>query len=126
MGLVTANVVLTNPRRPDLAPVETEALADTGATWLCVPEHVRLQLQLDTLEHREITVADGTVRSVPYVGPLQIRFGNRSAFAGALVLGDEVLLGAIPMEDMDLIVHPATRSIHVNPDSPNIPRGSAR
>ena len=45
----------------------------------------------------------------------------RQAFgAGALVLGDEVLLGVIPMEDMDLIVIPQTRSVEVNPLSPNI------
>ena len=41
-------------------------------------------------------------------------------FAGALVLGDQVLLGAIPMEDMDLVVIPLTRSIDVNPLSPNV------
>jgi hypothetical protein len=43
----------------------------------------------------------------------------------ALVIGDEVLLGAIPMEDMDLVVNPRDRSVDVNPDSPNIARGSA-
>jgi hypothetical protein len=36
------------------------------------------------------------------------------------VLGDEVLLGAIPMEDMDLIIVPKTRTLEINPDSPNI------
>jgi hypothetical protein len=34
-------------------------------------------------------------------------------------MGDQVLLGAIPMEDMDLII-PKTRTLDVNPDSPNI------
>ena len=41
-------------------------------------------------------------------------------FAGALVMGDQVLLGAIPMEDMDLVIVPGTRSLEVNPSSPNI------
>jgi hypothetical protein len=41
------------------------------------------------------------------------------AFAGAVVIGDEVLLGAIPMEDMDLILIPRTRTVDVNPASPN-------
>ena len=57
---------------------------------------------------------------MPYVGPLEIRFKNRIGFAGALVLGNQVLLGAIPMEDMDLIIVPARRSLDVNPSSPNI------
>jgi hypothetical protein len=52
---------------------------------------------------------------------VKIQFGNRSCFSGALVLGNSVLLGAIPMEDMDLIIHPTTGSVVVNPDSPNIP-----
>jgi hypothetical protein len=39
------------------------------------------------------------------------------------VLGDEVLLGAIPMEDMDLVVNPRDRSVDVNPESPNIASG---
>jgi hypothetical protein len=42
---------------------------------------------------------------------------------GALVLGNEVLLGAIPMEDMDLVVDPRKQSIDVNPASPNIASG---
>ena len=57
---------------------------------------------------------------MPYVGPLELHFKNRVGFTGALVLGDEVLLGTIPMEDMDLIVIPRTRTVDVNPASPNI------
>jgi len=51
---------------------------------------------------------------------------NRGCFTGALVLGDEILLGAIPMEDMDLVVSPATRSATVNPASRNVPSSSAK
>ena len=38
-------------------------------------------------------------------------------------MGDEVLLGAVPMEEMDLVVNPRDRSVDVNPDSPNIAQG---
>jgi hypothetical protein len=41
-------------------------------------------------------------------------------FAGALVIGNQVLLGAILMEDMDLIIGPKTLALDVNPDSPNV------
>lgn len=123
MGLVTAKLQLTNPRDPSLAPIEVEALADTGSVFLCIPEHVRLQLGLEAHEQREVTLADGSHVSVPYVGPLQLRFKNRSGFVGALVMGDQVLLGAIPMEDMDLVVRPASRLVDVNPASPNIASG---
>ena len=54
------------------------------------------------------------------LGPVEIHFKNRIGFAGALVMGDQVLFGAIPMEDMDLVVIPKTRRLDVNPSSPNI------
>ena len=120
MGLVNAGIILKNPRIPELSEVSVNALADTGTVHLCIPEHVRIQLELAELDKKEITLADGSWKLVPYVGPVEIRFKNRVGFAGALVLGDQVLLGAIPMEDMDLVVIPLTRSIDVNPLSPNI------
>jgi len=120
---VTAKLELSNPRDLSLAPIEVAALADAGSVFLCIPEHVRLQLKLEALEHREVKLADGSRASYPYVGPLVVRFKNRTGFMGALVLGDEVLLGAIPMEEMDLVVNPRDRTIDVNPDSPNIATG---
>ena len=123
MGLVTAKLQLSNPREPSLAPLEVAALADTGSVFLCIPEHVRLQLRLKVLETREVKRADGSRATFPYVGPLAVRFKNRTGFMGALVLGDEVLLGAVAMEEMDLVVNPRDRSVDVNPDSPNIATG---
>ena len=38
MGLVTEHIVLKNPRREDLEPLEAEMLADSGAVHLCIPE----------------------------------------------------------------------------------------
>jgi clan AA aspartic protease len=87
---------------------------------LCIPEHVRIQLKLEEIDQKEVTLADGSRKLVPYVGPVLLRFKNRVGFAGALVLGDQVLLGAIPMEDMDLVVLPRERVLDVNPSSPNI------
>ena len=120
MGLVTAKLVLRNPRKPDLQPAEVDALADTGSIHLCIPAHLQIQLGLEETDKKEATLADGSRKLVPYVGPVELRFKNRVGFAGALVLGDQVLLGAIPMEDMDLVVIPMTRSVDVNPSSPNI------
>ena len=122
MGYIHAEIELSNPREPQLKKLTTQALVDTGALTLCIPEHVRLQLKLDEAEKREITTADGRKSLVPYVGPVTVRFQNRTAFVGALVLGDEVLLGAVPMEDMDLVASPARRELTVNPESPNIPQ----
>lgn len=126
MGLVNAKIILKNPRIPELEQVEAEALVDTGAVHLCIPEHIRIQLELVEIDKKDVTLADGSEKLVSYVGPIEIRFKNRVGFAGALVMGDQVLLGAIPMEDMDLVVIPKTRTIDVNPSSPNIATSIAK
>ncbi len=121
MGLIYADVNLINPKEPDLNELTVNALVDTGAITLCIPEHVAIQLKLDELEKREVKTAEGKSLLVSYVGPIQIKFENRNCFTGALVLGDTVLLGAVPLEDMDLVVNPRKLEVTVNPDSPNIP-----
>lgn len=97
------------------------------ARFICAsPEHLAIQLKLERLEEREVTTADGVKRRCAYVGPIEVRFANRGCFTGALVLGDEVLLGAVQMEEMDLVVSPATRSVTVNPASPNVPSSTVK
>lgn len=125
MGLTRTRIELRNPLRPDLAPLAVAALADTGAMYLCLPAAVAGSLGLAELERRDATLADGSRRLVPYGGPVEVRFGNRRCFVGAMLMGDEVLLGAIPMEDMDLVVQPLTRQVTVNPLSPDVPSARA-
>lgn len=125
MGLVHAEISLKNARDDSLRPMQVEALVDTGANWLCIPQHVANQLKLDALEEREVTLADGKKIMAPYVGPIQINFENRTCFSGAMVFGDQVLLGAIPMEDMDVLVSPLHQKLMVNPNSPNFACGVA-
>ena len=85
MGLIHGTVQLSNPSRPELQGLEVRALADSGAVHLCIPEHIAIQLQLRELEQREVILAGGHWRKV---------------------LGNKVLLGAIPMQDMDLVLRP--------------------
>ena len=126
MGLTNARIQLRNPKLPGLEPVEVDALADTGSVHLCIPLHTQIQLKLAQVEEKEVTLADGSRKLVPYVGPIELRYRNRTGFAGALVMGDQPLLGAIAMEDMDLVVVPKTRTVVVNPDSPNIASSIAK
>lgn len=121
MGYVHAEVQLRNPRRLELEPLTVTALVDTGAMTLCIPEHVALQLQLEAGRMREVTTADGKRQTVPYVGPIEVLFENRNCYVGALVLGDEVLLGAVPLQDMDLVISPSKEKVIVNPENPNLP-----
>ncbi len=126
MGLVTTKIILKNPKQEELKEIKVDALVDRGALHLCVPERVVIQLNLKELYKREVTNADGKEHLCPYVGPIEVKFENRGCFTGAIVLGDEVLLGSVPMEDMDVLVSPAERKLIVNPKSPNIPSSVAK
>ena len=125
MGHVHATIKLRNPRREDRREVEVNALADTGAFHLCLPAVLveELGLEMDTV--RTITTADGNTRKCRYVGPVRVQFEDRACYVGALELGNEVLLGAIPMEDMDLSVNPLRQTVIVNPEHPEGPRSFA-
>ena len=119
MGLSFAMLTISNPRRPELASVSVDALADTGSVFLIIPEHLMLQLALESNSSKEVTLADDSKKMVPYAGPVEVRFKNRVAYVGAIVMGEQVLLGAIPMEDMDLVVMPQMRRVDINPLNPN-------
>ena len=125
MGETRAKVELRNPRRPELGVVEIDALADTGAMHLCIPPEIRERLELEAADDKPVTLADGTHRMVAYVGPVELRYGGRTGYTGALVMGDEPLLGQVPLEDMDLIVVPRTREVIPNPASPGAGRSYA-
>ena len=121
MGTAFADIEISNPRRTELPTVRVRALADTGSLMMCLPEAVARELELETESVRPVTLADGRRLEVPYVGPIRVRFGERSCFVGAFVMGDQALLGAIPMEDMDLVISPTRRTVTTHPagtDSP--------
>lgn len=126
VGLISAQIELSNLRDKNIKPLQVRALVDTGSLHLCIPEHVAIQLDLEELYKREVTTADGKKRLVLYMGPVSIKFENRGCFTGALVLGDEVLLGAVPMEDMDVLISPAKQALIVNPESPNVAMSIAK
>ena len=122
MGPTYTTVLISNPRKPQLKPLEVRCLADTGALMMSITKTISIQLQLDELEKRSVTIADGSTRQVPFVGPIRIDFENRFCFTGAFVLGNESLLGAVPMEEMDLVVNPAKQKVMPNPEHPNVPQ----
>lgn len=102
------------------------SLVDTDALHLCIPEHMAIQLELEELYKREVVTADGKKHLVPYMEFLIVKFENRACFTGALVMGNEVLLGTVPMEDMDVLISPTKQTLMVNPESPNIAMSIAK
>ena len=119
MGSVYARIMLSNPLRADLRPVEIDALVDSGAINLCIPDIVRHELGLEVKRKRTAQMADGSFIDVGVVTPVDVQFENRFTTTTAMVLGDEVLLGAIPMQDMDVMIDPRNERLILPPDRPN-------
>jgi len=126
MGLTYVNLKLENLFNKKR--VEVNALVDSGATFMCVTEEIALQLGFDTTElsTQVVSTADGRQIKVPKIAPIEIEFENRTYVTEAVVLGNEALMGVLPMEAMDLILEPREQRLVVNPAHPNYPVGSAK
>jgi clan AA aspartic protease len=96
------------------------AMVDSGAYMLAINEVIQGQLQFEVLRQAPAILADGSVITLPILGPVQVNFENRSTVVEAFVLpGDsEILLGAIPMEGMDVLIDPLRQKLLVNPAHP--------
>jgi clan AA aspartic protease len=103
--------------------VEIDALADTGAFGLCIPEETVELLGVPAFTRRPARTADGRVIEVPVVGPIELEVLGRSMTGDAMVLprGTQALLGAIPLEYLDLVVVPRTGEVMGNPAHPDGP-----
>ncbi|WP_375399062.1 hypothetical protein [uncultured Sphingomonas sp.] len=121
MGLVYQHIRLANAAKPELEEIDANALVNSGAVDLCIPRLIARQLKLDAIEQRAVTYADGRKEAVDYVGPILVEVFGRRAFTGGMVMGDQVLLGAIPMESMDVLIDPRRQQLVPNPANPNIP-----
>jgi hypothetical protein len=126
MGITHARIAIENTfnkRR-----VQADALVDSGSVFFTVPAHLAVQLgfHLEEVVCRDVILADGTCKSAPMIGPIRVHFADRYCDLSALVLGDEPLFGAVPMEMMDLILHPTTRTLSVNPANPFRPSALAK
>jgi len=126
MGLTYAKLKLTNLFNRQV--VEINALVDTGVTFMCVAEEIALQLGFDITEvgRQMVTLTDRHQLKVPKIAPIEIAFENRTYVTEAVVLGNESLLGVIPLEAMDLIVDPRQQVLIVNPQHPNYPVALAK
>lgn len=117
MGLIRTELELTNA--DDLAllrrghikdnmvkKMKANFLVDGGAYMLAINENIRVQLDLPLVDKRLAEMADGTMLELDVVGPIEVRFQNRRGSFDAMVLpgNSECLLGAIPMQDLDLVL----------------------
>lgn len=133
MGLVYAVIELVNGldlgnfqtgqiKENKVRSVKAEMLVDSGAYMLCINEKIQAQLELPVKEKQAAIMADGSISKLPIVGPVEVRFKNRRTSVDAMVLpGDNTpLLGAIPLEGMDVVIDPKTQTMDINPESPYV------
>ena len=131
MGKVFADIDLINASDIDMARafkigeeeirrIRVRSLVDTGAYQLCINEVLADQLGLRIIEKRTVRFADGSTKKLNTVGPIELHFETRKTITQALVLPgeEEVLLGSIPLEGMDVLVDPLRERLIVNPDHP--------
>jgi clan AA aspartic protease len=131
MGLVHAKLTLVNAddlaflrrkkiEKNEVRQAEVTMLVDSGAYMMAINEVMKEQLGLFVVDKRKAQLADGSVQEFDIAGPIDVRFENRKATCNAMVLpGDtEMLLGAIPMEEMDVLIHPNKNLLIVNPAHP--------
>jgi clan AA aspartic protease len=133
MGLVYADIELINTydeglqergviQESEIRRVNVHSLVDSGAYMLAINETVRTQLGLTTRDTQTAELADGSLVPLDIVGPVTVKFANRATTCRAMVLpgNSEVLLGAIPLEDMDVVINLKEQRLMVNPAHPYI------
>ena len=131
MGHVYAEITLENTIDAALAydgdipfekvrKMKVNALVDSGARTLTINEEIAKQLGLKVRKQVDVTLADSSCRKCDFVGPVNILFDNRLSCCNPLVLpgADEILLGVIPLEEMDVIIDPISEQLVVHPDRP--------
>jgi len=124
MGLVRTEITLKNSadltlsrkghiKEENIRQITVVALVDSGAWTLVINEEVREKLGLDIIGLEPGTLADGKQEMYKLAGPLEVNWKNRRTSCDALVLPDakHVLLGAIPLEGMDLAINPREEAV---------------
>jgi len=132
MGEVRVKVKLTNAldralaRRgkietSEIRSYEADALVDTGAVSSVVPQNVMEQLGLQSDGHRVAEYADGRNDVVDLTEPITFEIIGRKTTEGAMVLGDEVIIGQTILEVLDLQVDCCNQKLIPNPAHPDQP-----
>jgi clan AA aspartic protease len=133
MGMVYAEIELINAEDLGLARrhyigeeeikrITVTALVDTGSYMLAINETIQEYLQLPVVVKRKAQLASGEMIECDVISSVELRFKNRQTSCRAMVLpGDaEVLLGSIPLEDLDVLIHPLRQELIVHPEHPDM------
>ena len=107
----------------DIRSMEIDAVADTGAMMLALPEDVVSRLGLAQVDSIIARYADGRRETLPVAGPLMIQIGDRSMTTECIIVpaGADALIGQLVMERLDLIADCTHQRLTTRPESPDRP-----
>jgi clan AA aspartic protease len=124
MGEVRTEITLVNSRdtikaeeglipESEIRRLTVNAVVDTGAVTLVINEEIREKLGLRVKRSGEATVAGGGKVQTQITEPVDVCWKDRETPCRAVVLPGEkdVLLGALPLEGMDLTINPLRNEV---------------
>ena len=124
MGTVHVEITLKNARdvgnlaeglikAPDIHETTVQAIVDTGAMSLVINEETRQKLGLNIQSEKPARLANGQRVACKITEPVEVHWKDRQTACQALVIpgATTILLGAIPLEGMDLMVNPVSREL---------------
>jgi clan AA aspartic protease len=132
MGAVYTTVTLTNAgdetmiRRGVLAPrylrqYQGQALVDTGALMLVIPQSIADELGLQIVDQQLARFANGQEEILGVTEPITIECEGRRTSDQALVVGELILVGQVILEKLDLLPDCKNQRLVPNPANPDHP-----
>ena len=131
MGFIKADIEIANSfdmgmarrgmiEKTEIRKHEVTLLVDTGAYNLSINENLAAQLGLEVIGSQSFELADGEIKMFNVAEPVEIRFRNRTTSCNPIILpgNTEMILGCIPLEDMDVVLDPRRETMELPPDRP--------
>jgi len=124
MGMVQAEITLKNfidetlvrlgQKKPeDIRAVTVNAIVDTGAMYMIIPEELSQKLGLVATKEKTAYIANGQRINCKMVEAVGVQWKDRDTITHALIIpgSEKVLLSAIALEGMDLMVDPVNQEL---------------
>ena len=107
-------------RKEDVRVREIEAVVDTGAVMVLLPQDLVEDLGLEISGRFIVQLADDRKVELPHSSGFHLTIAGREMPADCLVgpPGCEPLVGQLVLERLDLIPDPVRRTLTVRPESP--------
>ena len=124
MGTVHTEITLKNSadvvnakkgliREEEVRSITVTAVVDTGAGTIVINEEQCQKLGLSVYREGSARLADGRSITCKITHPVEINWKDRVTSCDAVVIpgAETVLLGAIPLEGMDIMIHPKKQEL---------------